>query len=57
MNFLGAGFPLFYNFIIYCSFILFIVMMFTGGYSLVTNYLGDFCKYDDNMSSEDLKVA
>ena len=47
MNFLGSGFPLFYNFILYCTFILFLLLMFTGGYSLVTNYLGKFCDHDE----------
>lgn len=45
LSFLGSGFPLFYNFIIYCIFILFTQLMVKGGFDIVTNLLGDFCKY------------
>lgn len=43
LNFLGSGFPLFYNFIIYCLFMLFMLFVISGGYELATNYLGSFC--------------
>ena len=53
MNFLGAGFPLFYNFILSFFFILFLLLTFTGGFSLVTNYLGNFCSDpEENMLKE-----
>lgn len=43
LNFLGSGFPLFYNFIVYCIFILFELMTIKGGYNLVTNIMGNYC--------------
>jgi len=43
LSFLGSGFPLFYNFIIYCIMILFIFYFMSGGFNMATNYLGTFC--------------
>ncbi|EAR87534.2 transmembrane protein, putative (macronuclear) [Tetrahymena thermophila SB210] len=47
LNFLGSGYPLFYNFIIYCIFMLFTLFMISGGYNLFTNYLGNYCIADE----------
>jgi hypothetical protein len=44
LGFLGSGFPLFYNFIIYCIFILFIQLTVKGGYNLVTNVMSGYCQ-------------
>lgn len=55
LNFLGSGYPLFYNFIIYCIFILFALFMISGGYSLLTNYLGNFCIADETELDSDFK--
>jgi hypothetical protein len=46
LGFLGSGFPLFYNFIIYCIFILFIQLTVKGGYNLVTNVMSGYCQKD-----------
>ena len=44
LGFLGPGFPLFYNFIIYCIFILFCQLSIKGGYNLVTNIMSGYCQ-------------
>ena len=43
LGFLGSGFPLFYNFIIYCILLLFELLTINGGYNLVTNLMGEYC--------------
>lgn len=43
LSFLGSGFPLFYNFIVYCIFILFVNLIIKGGYNLITNLMGNYC--------------
>ena len=55
LNFLGSGYPLFYNFIIYCIFILFALFMISGGYNLFTNYLGNFCIADETELDSEFK--
>lgn len=47
IGFLGSGYPCFYNFIIYCAFMLFLNMCTNSGFNLITNYLGDFCRNKD----------
>jgi hypothetical protein len=43
LGFLGSGFPLFYNFIIFCILLLFEMLTINGGYNLVTNVIGTYC--------------
>lgn len=43
LGFLGSGYPLFYNFIIYCIFILFVDLTIKGGFNLVTNIMSGYC--------------
>jgi hypothetical protein len=40
---MGSGFPLFYNFIIWCIGILVTVFVISGGYNMYTNYMGNDC--------------
>ena len=43
LHFLGSGFPLFYNYILFCILILFVLFVSSSGYNLYTNFLGDYC--------------
>ena len=45
-DFLGSGFPMFYNFFQYSLFMLFQFFMISGGFNLVTNLMGSKCKYN-----------
>jgi len=42
----GSGFPLFYNFLLYCIIILGIMVGLSGIFNLVTNAKGEYCKSD-----------
>ena len=53
INFLGSGFPCFYNYILYCMFMLILLFAISGCYNLITNYLGNNCLTPD----EDLALA
>jgi hypothetical protein len=48
LGFLGSGFPLFYNFIIWCIFILSANLIISAGYGIVANSLGNYCRYGEN---------
>ena len=43
LDFLGAGYPLFYNFMIFCNIILGILMIGESIPDIVWYYQGDFC--------------
>ena len=45
LSFLGAGFPLFYNYVKYCIMILFLQILIASGYDLWTNIYGNYCYY------------
>lgn len=47
LRFLGSGFPLFYNFILYCIGILLVLLISSGAFNLFSNYLGDFCEAEE----------
>lgn len=47
INFLGSGFVCFYNFIIYCTFMLVVLFTVSGIFNIVTNYLGSNCLTPD----------
>jgi len=45
LNFLGCGFPLFFVFAKYCVLIIFTLILATGSFNLLSNYLtGEDCK-------------
>lgn len=43
LQFLGSGFPLFFNYIRYCILLLSIEFAIKGAYNLYTNWLGSYC--------------
>lgn len=43
LKFLGSGFPMFYNFIRYCIYMLLSLFLFEGAPNIVTNFMGTFC--------------
>ena len=43
LDYLGAGYPLFYNWLKCCIILLIILFLGSGGYNLITNYFGNDC--------------
>lgn len=43
LKFLGSGFPLFYNYILWCIYLLVTYLVTAGGQELYSNYTGNFC--------------
>ena len=43
--FLGSGFPLYFEFLIYCLILLVIMTIFQGIYGFIHNHKGDTCSY------------
>jgi len=56
LKFLGSGFPLFYNFLKYCMFILLVLLLSNGVYNLYTNYNGDFCTENGDKEEDGCKL-
>lgn len=49
LSFLGSGYPLYFNFIKYCVFIFLILLLTSGDFNLITNWMGKDCKdYGDD---------
>ena len=48
LEYLGAGYPLFYNWLKCCIILLVILFIGSEGYNLITNYYGNDCKSDNN---------
>ena len=48
LDFLGSGFPLFYNFIKWCFIILVTFLIMSGSYNIYTNLKGNYCNHDGN---------
>lgn len=43
LAFLGPGYPLFFNFMKYCCYLLLVMIVTSSAYNMYTNYLGDDC--------------
>jgi hypothetical protein len=43
LNFLGSGLPLFYNYVVFCIFILFVQLSVKGGFDIYVNITGTYC--------------
>lgn len=55
LSFLGPGFPLYFEFVVYCAVILGIMIIFEGIYNIISNSLQEACKEtDDTCSNSDI---
>ena len=50
LNFLGAGYPLIFNYYLYCVLILTVLFLSFGVYAIYSNYNGNFCVESSNVS-------
>ena len=41
LDFLGAGYPLFYNWMKYCIYILIVFLLTSGMFNIMSNYYGN----------------
>jgi hypothetical protein len=48
LSFLGSGYPLYFNYILFCQIILLIVTLTSGEYNLLSNFFGKDCVDSDN---------
>lgn len=52
MAFVGSGYPLYFDFLKFCSILMLVLLLTSGGYNLYTNYYyGNTCKNPDEVTS------
>ncbi|KAL4498327.1 hypothetical protein ABPG72_013133 [Tetrahymena utriculariae] len=54
LSFLGSGYPLFFNYMEYCIYILVVIIISSGAFNIFTNFYGHSCdKVSENRASND----